>query len=88
MADLIITASTARQITDAKQKELMAYYKETSEFKHIMLAIEAASRRGESSIAFKYQSIFKGNNDRLACELALEELGYKIAGGLEFNVYW
>ena len=88
MPDLIITANTAREITDNKQKELIAHYKETNEFKHIMLAIDAASRRGENSVSFKYRAIFKNNYDQLACELILKELDYETSDDLEYSVYW
>ena len=88
MPDLIIAASTAREITESKHQELIAYYKETNEFKHIMLAIDAAARRGESSVAFKYRAIFKDDIDRLACELILKDLGYKTSNGLEYSIYW
>lgn len=88
MADLIINAKTAKQITIAKQQELMAEYKQRSEFKDIMLAIDAASRRGESAVSFKHKSIFKDGYDRLACDFILKELGYETADGLMYNVYW
>ena len=88
MPDLIIAASTARTLTEIKQKELANRYQETNEFKHIMLAIDAASRRGESAVSFKHRSIFNDGYDRIACDLILKELGYETADGLMYNIYW
>lgn len=88
MAYLIIDAKTAKQITIIKQQELMDEYKQRSEFKDIMLAIEAASRRGESAVSFKHRSIFKDGYDRIACNLILKELGYETDDGLMYNIYW